>query len=125
MVMDDEKSFPNDQFQISTSPIEHELCGTLGYEMKFDGVIIGAESTPMKYNSETKMFSIWSEDESLIGNHVILMTAFLNDYPELKSEEVSVTVELTDPCLFTSKNSLNVPSLENQLYTATTDTLVY
>ena len=49
---------PHDEFTVATSPIVHELCGSLAFVVKFDGAIIDGD--PLTYELATRTFTIYS-----------------------------------------------------------------
>ena len=50
----------------------------------------------MNYNSDTRKFTIYSEDEELIGERAITLSAHLEDFPTVTSPSpnVSTTIEV-------------------------------
>ena len=50
----------------------------------------------MKYSGEDRKFTIYSEDEALIGIKTITLSAYLTDYPEVTSSDVTSTIEIKE-----------------------------
>ena len=71
----------------------------------------------MSYNNALRQFSIYSEDETLVGQRTITLSAQLNDYPSIRSGDppVSATIEIIDECA----------SLDNIISTEQTDPETY
>ena len=64
---------------MTNNGVETQLCGQVNYLAWFDGLIIDTTSQPMKY-SDT-VFTIYSEDEALVGMRQLKIVASLQDYP--------------------------------------------
>jgi hypothetical protein len=94
---DTELSFSHDPFTVTTSPTQHDLCGTISYEATFDGAAITSDSSPVAYSGQDLAFTIWSEDVSFIGTHAITVRAFLTEYPSVENE-VTGAIEVVDRC---------------------------
>ena len=77
-----------------------QLCGTLDYSATFEGQALSEDTEPMSYNSAMRQFSIYSEDENLVGQRTITLSAHLNDYPGIRSDDppISATIEIIDEC---------------------------
>ena len=76
-------SWTHDPFTLNTTPITHSLCGDFTYEATFMGSAITAASTPVKYDTLTRTFTIYSEDFALIGAQPFTIAAHLTDYPSI------------------------------------------
>ena len=72
--------FTHDPFTIKTLPFSHSLCGPIDHLVLFMGVQISPSATatsPIKYDSLTHTFELYSEDFDLIGNQPIEIQGFL------------------------------------------------
>ena len=78
-------SFQHDAFTVKTVPIVHSLCGPVFYDTIFEGLALTTSSSPMKYDTLTRSFEIYSEALSLIGMRTIEVEAYFKDYPQVKS----------------------------------------
>ena len=88
--------FTHDPFTLSVS---HSLCGDIGYTSTFMSQPIDLTTTPMKYDSSTREFELYSEDTSLIGMQTLTLRAFLIDYPnDVVTSDFSTDVEIRDTC---------------------------
>ena len=61
------------------------MCGEVDYEVQFDGELIGKTSKPMSFDTLTRIFEIYSEDEALLGTRTIEVRGYLRNYPAIKS----------------------------------------
>ena len=58
----------HDPFMVSTSPlVDHTLCGDVHYKVWFNGNLVTDSTRPLRYNTLTRTFDIYSEDISMIG----------------------------------------------------------
>ena len=76
----DPYTFTHDAMTIETSPVTHTLCGHLTSTASFDGQLLSTASQPMAYDQPSGTFSIYSEDEGLIGLKTITIDAHLINY---------------------------------------------
>jgi hypothetical protein len=81
----------------------------------------------MKYRSETRTFTIYSEDESLIGARTISIVGHLTNYPQVVAQgTVEASIEIIDQCA--TLNSIDVPTQtdpETYYYTGSSPPLVF
>ena len=61
------------------------MCGTLTYSATFNGAAIDKITSPMKYDGETRTFTIYSDDMDLLGLKELTLSAYLTDYPTVTS----------------------------------------
>ena len=61
-------SFVHDPFELTSSTIDTGICGDLSYNAYFGDTSLTKTSNPIKYDSETRTFTIYSEDSNLIGD---------------------------------------------------------
>ena len=81
----------HEPFRSYSTKINTSACGTLSYSATFDGSPIDTNSAPMRYDSATRTFTVYSEDSQLLGSRTITVSAHLTDYPEVVSEEPDVS----------------------------------
>ena len=61
-------TFQHDPFTVTTYPLlGHSLCGDVHYNVWFEGDLIAEATRPMKYDTLTRTFDIYSEDLELVG----------------------------------------------------------
>ena len=60
-------AWTHDAFVINTAPITHTLCGELSYEATFMNNPIDLDTNPMSYDSASRTYTFYTEDESLRG----------------------------------------------------------
>ena len=65
---------------IVTFPYGHSLCGDVTSTASFDGQLLSDASLPMAYDQSSLTFSIYSEDEGLVGLKTIIIDSHLADY---------------------------------------------
>ena len=55
---------------------------------------------PMKYDTDTRTFSFYSEDTNLLGDHEFTISAFLTEYPVIETPPQAEKEILTviNPC---------------------------
>ena len=94
-------TFVHDPFSVSTSPlIGHTLCGDVLYNVWFEGDLITDSTRPLRYDTLTQTFDIFSEDISLIGLRTFEVQGFFKDYLMVTSSTPNLveTIEIFDPC---------------------------
>ena len=74
-------TFTHDALSIKTSPVVHTMCGDLITTATFDGSPLSLTSVPMGYDDVSGTFSIFSEDEGLVGQKTITIDSQLIEYP--------------------------------------------
>lgn len=86
------------------------LCGDVHYNAYFDSALLTSSSQPMSYDTLTRTFEIYSEDDALIGFKSIEVQGFFVDHPLMTSEEPkeATQIEITNAC--NSPASLTAPS---------------
>lgn len=91
----------HENFQLLTQPIEHALCGDFSFNAKFMNVDLTTESLPLSYDTETRTFTMRSEDFNLIGKREFSIQAYLTEYPSMRTTEKAEKAYLTilNPCL--------------------------
>ena len=52
---------------VTTSPIQHDLCGDISYTVKINDVPIDADSSPISFSTIDRVFTIYSEDNQDVG----------------------------------------------------------
>ena len=77
--------FAHSPYSVTTSPIPHNYCGDVHYQVWLDSELLSISSLPMAYNTISRTFEIYSEDLDLVGEHSITIQAHFADYPTLKS----------------------------------------
>ena len=76
----------------------------------------------MKYDSETRTFTIYSEDMDLLGFRDITLSAHLTDYPSMKSQtpDVATQIEILEyfgPCAFITLTTPEQSNPSDYFYT--------
>ena len=58
-------------------------------------------TTPMSYDSETRTFKVLTDDFNLIGEREFAISAYLTDYPSMRTTVKAERARLTivNPCL--------------------------
>jgi hypothetical protein len=59
---EDGYTFVHSPFVFETLPKSHGLCGSLSYSATFDGQPVDETSAPMRYDSELRTFTVFSEN---------------------------------------------------------------
>ena len=87
-------------FEVQTWPIQHTLCGEFAYEAYFMDEYVTDETEPLRYDSSTLTFSLYSEDFDMIGEHLLEFQAWFEDYPSTEDEIPAIITYLSfdDPC---------------------------
>lgn len=75
-------TFFHDAISIVTSPIAHTLCGLLTTVVTFDGSVIDTLTPDVQYDVTTRRFSVFSENEALLGKKPIVIESYLTKYPQ-------------------------------------------
>ena len=94
-------TFIHDPFVVTTMPlVSHTLCGDVHYNVWFEGDLVTDSTRPLKYDTLTRTFDLYSEDLSLIGFRSLEVQAFLKDYPQVTSSSPNLieAIEIFDPC---------------------------
>ena len=87
-------------FTITASTAVQSICGDLSYTSTFDSAPISDLTQPVSYSSDSRSFSVYSEDFSLVGTHSISLRAHLSDYAAVVTTSTeTTTIEVIDPCL--------------------------
>ena len=74
-------TFMHESFIVATQPlVGHSLCGELDYAVFFENLQVTSSSRPMKYDSVTRTFDLYSEDLKLLGLRSIQIQGFFKDY---------------------------------------------
>ena len=66
----------------------HTLCGDFITTATFDGSPLSLTSVPMSYDDATGTFSIYSEDEGLVGLKTVTIDSQLIEYPTNQNQLV-------------------------------------
>ena len=77
----------------------------------------------MSYDQQTRTFSIYSEDASLVGTQDYTLSAFLTDQPSVVTDVMTAQIEISGPC---SQVVITLDgSLQNKSYTITDFEFIY
>ena len=73
----------------------------MDYQVLFEGQLIDEMSSPMRYDTLTRTFEIYSEDFDLIGTRSIEVRGHFREYPTVMSDlpNETTTIDILDPCL--------------------------
>jgi hypothetical protein len=88
---------------VKTEPINHNLCGNIVYEPRYNGEALNGEV--LAYDSDTREFTVESGNEDLVGEIVpYSVIATLADYPrgddfpDAPSAENGANILFNNPC---------------------------
>jgi hypothetical protein len=93
---------PHAVFTVKTVPTTHTLCGDLVYEPRYNGQAL--DGVVLTYASDTRKFTVNSEDDSLIAQIVpYSVIATLINYPvgtysSAPSVENGANILFNNPC---------------------------
>jgi len=75
-------------FSIFTLGPDPEICGDLVYEAKLNGEVLTRYSYPFAFDAASMRVFMKSEDPLDVGTKNLTFSAYLGDYPEVKSRTV-------------------------------------
>ena len=93
---------PHAVFLVKTKPVDHNLCGSLVYEPRYNGQALTGQV--LTYVSATRKFTVSTDDDTLSGNIVpYSVIATLVNYPadqyaSAPSVENGANILFNDPC---------------------------
>lgn len=99
-------TFSHSAVKVVTSPIEHALCGSVTTLVTFEGVVIDETSADVQYNAITRQFTVYSNDEGLLGLKPIVIESFLTDYPSAAALTLEFNIHFRSVCEDTSLHSI-------------------
>ena len=78
----------------------HSICGPITYQAVFLDQNLSISTLPLKYDSQLKKFTLFTEDIDLIGIHELVVSAFYSNYPNSLGIQTSKTaiIEIISPC---------------------------
>ena len=88
---------------MNTTPINHSLCGVLIYEPRYGDEEL-SDSVPLTYDSDSRKFTIESNESTLIDTVVpysVIVTLEeypINTYPNAPEEENGANILFGNPC---------------------------
>jgi hypothetical protein len=111
----------------SVSEATAGVCGSLEYTASFRGSEINDSTTPTKYDSNLRRFSIFTDNRDLEGQQTISVSAHLADYPTVTSTAQESTIEIlyVETC---DEYAITVPTQtapEDYLYTGASPGLTF
>lgn len=65
---------------------ESGICGYIGYYATLNRKEIGRVSRPISYNAVRQTFEIFSDEVSFIGQHLIEIVSFMENYPQITTK---------------------------------------
>ena len=119
-----------DIYEVSTTPITHELCGELTYTVKYENDVVGTLNDPtdvLSYDPVSQDFTVDTDDQALIGltkNYSVdaeFATYPLADYSSVSTDAETSTILFIDPCVdnVTTFTQASWPSMGEDRYSST------